>query len=171
MFNLIVTQLPDNGALAGNPYRAKIQKGGTLSDSQQPRPQLIHISALTVEEGVEELLASPNMQPYLEFAKTVISGGNADDELREISELPLEKRYTWRVASALKWAFADLDELNVRADLETLADGDLQKISDLLRYRPMQFCLFLAAVSGTEAMEQMMTRAIDFAKNVSTTRS
>jgi len=100
-----------------------------------------------------------------------MSGGNVDGKLREISEVPLEERYTWRVASALKWAFADLDDLNVRADLETLRGDDLQRIFDLLRYRPLQFCLFLAALWGPDAMEQMMSRAIDFAKNVPTSRS
>jgi hypothetical protein len=30
-----------------------------------------------------------------------------------VAELPLEKRYVWRVASTLKWAFADYDSANI----------------------------------------------------------
>ncbi len=41
--------------------------------------------------------------------------------------LPLEKRYAWRVASALKWAFADFENLNVVADRRTLSQEDLNK--------------------------------------------
>ena len=37
--------------------------------------------------------------------------------LQVLRDLPLEKRYTWRVFSALKWAFADFDDESVRLDL------------------------------------------------------
>jgi hypothetical protein len=36
--------------------------------------------------------------------------------LEVVRQLPLEKRYVWRVASALKWGFADFDNVNVNAD-------------------------------------------------------
>jgi hypothetical protein len=52
------------------------------------------------------------------------------------------KRYVWRVASALKWAFADLEMEGVSADKETLTPEDFGKVLELLKVRPMQFCLF-----------------------------
>jgi hypothetical protein len=55
----------------------------------------------------------------------------------------LKKRYVWRIASALKWGFADFDDLSVNADRETLTPGDFQKMMGLLKFRPTQFCMFL----------------------------
>lgn len=64
------------------------------------------------------------------------------------------------VASALKWAFADCDDMNVDADSRTLTPQDFAKLRDLLKFRPMQFCFFL----GAERMQRMMVRAIGVAK-------
>ena len=85
--------------------------------------------------------------------------------LEEITSLPLEERYTWRVASALKWAFADFENLNVVADRRTLGQEDLDKLADLLRHRPLQFCLFLAALYREERMEQIMSSAVEQVKS------
>jgi hypothetical protein len=91
---------------------------------------------------------------------------NADPtaELEAIRLLPLERRYVWRVASALKWAFADFDDLGVEADKRTLTPGDLAKVMDLIKLRPMQFCIFLKALVGAEEMQRMMIEAIGVAK-------
>jgi ribosomal protein L30/L7E len=69
------------------------------------------------------------------------------------------------VALALRWAFADLDELSVSADKDTLTPEDLAKVVDLLRLRHIQFCLFLEALVGTGEMLRMMVEAIKVAKN------
>ena len=50
------------------------------------------------------------MQPYLGLLKT--------PNVEEIAALPLEKRHVWRIASALKWGFADLDSVYVPVDRE-----------------------------------------------------
>ena len=78
--------------------------------------------------------------------------------------MPLESRYIWRVASALKWAFADCETENVTADRATLLPGDLARVMELLKLRPMQFCLFLSALVGPEEMQTMMVQAIGVAK-------
>ena len=62
------------------------------------------------EEGAHELATSPSMEPYLNFAAALIQGNDPEPELGAIRQLPVEKRYVWRVASALCWAFADLDD-------------------------------------------------------------
>jgi hypothetical protein len=91
-------------------------------------------------------------------------GGNVDPSLREIAELPLEKRYVWRVASALKWGFADFEDWNVVVDRKTLKPEDAAKVMQLLRFRPIQFCMFLKALVGPEEMERLMRNGIEVAK-------
>ena len=72
----------------------------------------------------------------------------------------------WRVASALKWGFADFDDLGVDADRQTLSTDDFAKVMDLLKLRPMQFCMFLKALVGVQKMQRMMVEAIGVAKQV-----
>ena len=67
-------------------------------------------------------------------------------------------------ASALKWAFADLETVSVNVDRETLSKEDLKKLIELLRLRPTQLCIFFKALLGEEAMERMMAEAVAVAK-------
>ena len=85
--------------------------------------------------------------------------------MQEISGLPIEKRYVWMVASALKWGFADFEDWNVMVDRKTLKQEDAAKVMQLLRFRPIQFCMFLKALVCTEQMERMMSQAIAVAKD------
>ena len=124
----------------------------------------IPIKELRQEEGAQELGSSPEMEPYLRFAMAVMQHHDPAPELEAIRQVPLEKRYTWRVASALKWGFADFDSLNVSADKKTLTPEEFAKVMDLLKLRPMQFCIFLKALMGAEAMERIMIEAIKAAK-------
>jgi hypothetical protein len=78
----------------------------------------------------------------------------------------LEQRYLWRVLSALKWGFADFDTVNVVIDRRTLGPDDRKRVAELLKHRPVQFCMFVKALLGQDAMEQMMTQAISVAKQV-----
>ena len=87
-------------------------------------------------------------------------GGDLGPSLQETSELPIEKRYVWRLASALKWGFADFEDWNVMEDRKTLKQEDATKVMQLLRFRPIQFCMFLKALVGTEQMEPMMSQAM-----------
>ena len=80
----------------------------------------IPINDIRQEEGAQELASSPDMKPYLEFIKAVIRDHDPSPELETIRQLPLEKRYIWRVASALKWGLADCESLSVEADKQTL---------------------------------------------------
>jgi len=129
--------------------------------------EYIPIKNLISEEGAHELATSPDMQPYLRFVKAIVQDADPTSELDAIRALPLEKRYVWRVASAMKWAFADCEDLNVEADKLTMTPEDLAKVTDLLKYRPMQLCLFLKALVGEEEMVKMMIRAIGVAKQSS----
>jgi hypothetical protein len=96
--------------------------------------------------------------------KAVIQDHDPSPELEAIRQLPVEKRYVWRVASALRWAFADCDDLSVEADRKTLAPEDLAKVMELLKFRPMQLAIVLKALVGVEEMQRMMVEAIRVAK-------
>ena len=126
--------------------------------------QRIPINELRHEDGAHELATSPDMKPYLEFIKAVIQDHDPSPELEAIRQLPLEKRYVWRVASALKWGLADCESLSVEADKQTLTPEDFAKVMDLLKFRPMQLALVLKALVGAEEMQRMMVQAIGVAK-------
>ena len=93
-----------------------------------------------------------------------MQGADPTPHLEALAALTLEKRYVWRVVSALKWAFADCETENVKADRETLSPEDLARVMELLRLRPIQFCLFLKALLGVEEMQRIMVQAIGTAK-------
>ena len=77
------------------------------------------IKDLGQEDGAHELATSPEMEPYLRLIMAQMQGNDTKAETEVRRQLPLEKRYVWRVASALKWAFADFDDLSVTADKDT----------------------------------------------------
>lgn len=96
------------------------------------------------EEGALDLAESKSMKPYMDLTIAMIQGRDVATALREIASLPLEERYVWRIASALKWALVDFNPSSLRADIKSLAPADLAKVRQLVRNRPMQFRLFLA---------------------------
>jgi len=126
--------------------------------------KLVPIDSLNIEDGAKELMSAPEMQPYLRFIEAALSEGDVDGSLEEIAKLPLEKRYVWRVASALKWGFADFEDWSVNADRRTLSEEDTAKLMQLLRFRPIQFCMFLKALVGAEEMERLMMHGMAVAK-------
>lgn len=115
---------------------------------------------LKMEPASEDLLDSPTMKPYLNLMMATMQGKDTGPAIEELTALPLEQRYVWRVASALKWAFPDLETMNVEADRKTLSGVDQQRIKELIRHRPLQFCLFLSALLGEKQMETLMIAAI-----------
>ena len=129
-------------------------------------PKRIPISELVSEDGAHELATSPDMQPYLKLIMAELQGNDTAPLLSAITKLPLEKRYAWRVASALKWAFADLETDHVAADRQTLSPEDLTRLTELLMHRPDQFCIFLSALFGEKQMELLMISAIKNARAV-----
>ncbi len=129
-------------------------------------PKRIPISDLISEDGAHELATSPDMQPYLQLMMADMQGDDTAPLLSAISELPLEKRYVWRVASALKWAFADLETDHVAADRQTLSPEDRTRLAELLMQRPVHFCIFLSALFGEKQMELLMISAIKNARAV-----
>lgn len=127
----------------------------------------IPISELKIEEGAQELVRSEKMKPYLALLKAQIGERDSEPHLAALAALPLEERYVWRVMSALKWAFCDLETESVTADVHTLTEEDLKKVAEPLTLRATQFCIFLDALLGEEAMERIMRQALRCAKEAS----
>ena len=125
------------------------------------------ISEIHSEDGAQELVRSEKMKPYLALMKAQIAGQDTEPYLAALAALPLEERYVWRVMSALKWAFCDLDTENAIADLHTLSEDDLKKVLEPLSLRAIQFCLFVNALIGEEATERIMQHAVRCAKESS----
>ena len=122
------------------------------------------INELREEDGAHELATSPDMEPYLRLIMAGMQDHDTAPFMEEIRQLPLEKRYSWRVASAMKWGFADFENVNVEVDRDTLSEEDFKRLVKLLRFRPMQLCMFLKALLGEEAMEHLMNEALAVAK-------
>lgn len=125
---------------------------------------VVEVDSIRMEDGAKELMSAPEMQPYLRYIEAAMLEKDIGPTMREIAELPLEKRYVWRVASALKWGFADFEDWNVVVDRKTLKPEDADKLMRLLRFRPIQFCMFLKALVGTEEMERLVNQGIAVAK-------
>ena len=126
----------------------------------------VPLKDLKTEEGAEELVESPIMRPYIRLAEAMLTNQGLKEAVEEISRLPLEERYVWRVLSALKWGFADFEIVNVVIDRKMLGPEDRNRVAELLAHRPVQFCLFLKALLGQQAMEEMLTQAITVAKKL-----
>jgi hypothetical protein len=125
------------------------------------------ISEIHSEAGAEDLVRSERMKPYLAFLKAQMAGQDTEPYLAALAALPLEERYVWRVVSALKWAFCDLDTESALADLRTLSEENLKKVVEPLSLRAIQFCLFVNALIGEEATERIMQHALRCAKESS----
>jgi hypothetical protein len=116
------------------------------------------------ENGAQDLVRSERMKPYLALLKAQIGGQDTEPFLTALAALPLEERYVWRVISALKWAFCDLETENAIADFRTLSEEDRVKVAEPLTLRATQFCLFVNALIGEDATERIMQHAVRCAK-------
>ena len=125
------------------------------------------ISEIHSEAGAQDLVQSERMKPYLAFLKAQMGGQDAEPYLIALAALPLEERYVWRVISALKWAFCDLDTENAIADFRTLSEEDRVRVAEPLTLRATQFCLFVNALIGEDATERIMQHAVKCAKESS----
>jgi len=133
----------------------------------EERIRNLPISGIQSEEGAQDLVRSERMKPYLALLKAQMSGQDTEPYLAALAALPLEERYVWRVVSALKWAFCDLDTETAMADLHTLSETDLKKVVEPLSLRAIQFCMFFNALLGEEPTERIMQHALRCSKESS----
>jgi len=128
-------------------------------DNPDDSTEQIPVRDLKMSPEAQDMLDSAAMAPYMNLAVAVMGGKDTKSAVEEIIALPLEKRYSWRVASALMWAFVDFDSLNVEADRQTLSADDCKELVEMLKHRPLQLCLFLSTLFGQKQMELMMLSA------------
>ncbi|MBI4446305.1 MAG: hypothetical protein HY645_10395 [Acidobacteria bacterium] len=128
-------------------------------------PEQIPINQIRTDDIARDLISS--RPEYGQYLAALAGGQNGENELEKIRALPLENRYTWRVASALRWAFVDFESMNIVVDLNTLSSEDLKRLQELVHIpvRAMQFCSYLKSLIGYEAMERMMADAVKVAKD------
>ena len=72
--------------------------------------------------------------------------------------------YCWTPNGGATTTVADCDDLSIEADQRALTPEDFARVRELLKLRPMQFCIFLRALFGDEEMQRMMVEAIGVAK-------
>jgi hypothetical protein len=125
------------------------------------------ISEIHSEEGAQDLVRSERMKPYLALFRAQMAGQDTEPHIAALAALPLEERYVWRVISALKWAFCDLETESAIADFRTLSEEDRVKVAEPLTLRATQFCLFVNALLGEDATERIMQHALRCAKESS----
>jgi len=84
----------------------------------------VPLRGIKVDPLAHELGTSEGTRPYLNCVIKAY-GNNAvglEAALQAVRDLPLERRYTARVFSALKWAFADFESESVRLDLLSIPE-------------------------------------------------
>ena len=67
--------------------------------------QMMPTKKIKMEHGARDMMESPDLQPYLQRIESAITGCGMDDATKALSELPLKKRYVYRIASSLQIAF------------------------------------------------------------------
>ena len=121
----------------------------------------IPVDKIQFEDGVMELITSEKMKPYLAIAQAFQESGDASAQLAKLANIPFEDRYTYRVMSALKWAFGDFDSNSIRADLQTLSEVEKRKLLEPIELRTMQFCVFITTLYGKENGRRFIHWALD----------
>jgi hypothetical protein len=103
------------------------------------------------------------MDPYLGLIMAEMQEADPTPHLEALAALPLEKRYVWRVASA-QVGICRLRDRERQGRQAALSPEDFAKVMELLRQRPIQWCLFSRALVGAEQMGRTKLQAIGVAK-------
>ena len=92
----------------------------------------ISLRGVGVDLLAHDLASSEGMQPYLDCLIKAYKndGAGLEAALRVVRDLPLEKRYTWRFFSALKWACADFEEEYVGLDLPHIPEPTRSEMTE-----------------------------------------
>ena len=108
-------------------------------------PEIIPLKELKIDSLAQELVRSEQARPYTNYFMKAYSNDAAGTEvaLEVLRDLPLEKRYTWRVYSALKWALADFDDECVKLDLPHIPETTRAEITKELQIRFLQLEMLL----------------------------
>jgi hypothetical protein len=107
--------------------------------------QKVSLKDIRADPLAHELATSEGARPYLNCVIKAYRDNavGLDAALQVIRDLPLGKRYTWRVFSALKWAFADFEDEYAALDLPHIPEptrSDMTKELEL-RFQQLQILL------------------------------
>ena len=107
----------------------------------------VSLKDIRMDPLAHELATSKDVQPYLDCLIKVYRNNAAGLEaaLEVVRDLPLEKRYTRRVFSALKWAFADFEDEYVGLDLPHIPEPMRSEMTKELELRFLQLQMLLQA--------------------------
>jgi hypothetical protein len=121
------------------------------------------------EEGTEELRTLESMIPYHEVIAatmqaqvegTVESKRDYDLKCHHMREnIPLEQRYIYRMASALKYAFGDFDTMCLDIDHMTLSKEDWEKALAMFNLREIQMALMMLHLFGQNDFNRKWNKA------------
>jgi hypothetical protein len=107
----------------------------------------IPLKDIVIDPMAEVLVKSKEARPYFTYFIKAYSkdAASVKSALQVLQDLPLEKRYTWRVFSALKWALADFDDECVRLDLPHIPEPKkTEMVKELeLRFRQLKMLKLL----------------------------
>ena len=107
-------------------------------------PEVIPLNEIKIDPvtGVTEI---GSVSPLYDYWMKVYSNDAAgvENALQVLQDLPLEKRYTWRVFSALKWGFADFDDECVKLDLPHIPEPKKREMARELEIRVQQLLMLL----------------------------
>jgi hypothetical protein len=108
-------------------------------------PEIIPLKEIAIDPLARELVRSEQSRPYMDYWLKVYSDDRAGIEsaLQVLRDVPLDKRYTWRVFSALKWAFADFDDECVKLDLPHIPEIKRTEMVKELQVRFLQMEMLL----------------------------
>ena len=107
----------------------------------------VPLRGIKVDPLAHELATSEGTRPYLDCVIKAHRNNAAglDAALQVVRDLPLEKRYTWRVFSALKWALADFEDEYLRLDLPHIPEPKRSEMTKELELRFLQLGMLLKA--------------------------
>jgi len=105
----------------------------------------VPLEEIKTDPLAHELATSEGMKPYLDCLIKAYRNNAVGLEatLQVVRDLPLEKRYTWRVFSALKWAFADYEDEYVALDLPHIPEPTRSEMTKELELRFQQLQMLL----------------------------
>jgi hypothetical protein len=105
----------------------------------------VPLRGIKVDPLAHELATSEGNRPYLDCLIKAYRNNAAGLEaaLQVVRDLPLEKRYTWRVFSALRWAFADFEDEYIGLDLPHIHEPTRSEMTKELELRLHQLRMLL----------------------------
>jgi hypothetical protein len=105
----------------------------------------VSLRGIKADPLAHELATSEGTRPYLDCLIKSYSDDKAglESALQVVRNLPLEKRYTWRVFSALKWALADFEDEYVGLDLPNIPEPMKSEMTKELELRFLQLQMLL----------------------------